>query len=77
MLRKKPKLNDIKFILSLYEDGVHSSPEAIINVTDYIPVYVYRIIYWYRVHQLKLKDISDYLLRTYIKPLPHISGVYQ
>lgn len=73
---RKPKLADIKHILNLYEDGVHGSPESIIMKTNFKALYVYRIIYWYRVNQIPVNKIPDFILRTYIKPIPHMKGTY-
>lgn len=74
--RIKPKLADIKRIIRLYEDGIHSSAEAIINYTDYERVYVYRIIYHYRCNLKPLSDYSDFELKYLMKPINHIKGVY-
>lgn len=71
MRRIKPKINDIKLIITLYEDNIHSSPEAIFEYTNYEKVYIYRIIYWYRVNQKPLSAYSNFELKYLIKPIPY------
>lgn len=75
--RRKPKLADIRRILMLYEDNIHSSVEAIINITDYAKIYVYRIIYHYRANQKPLSAYSDFELKYLMKPIPHQKGTYK
>lgn len=70
---------DILDVLYMYEDGVHGTPEAIIEHTNYDKRMVYRIIYWYRTN---LKPISYYhhipgRLFLLLKELPCLQGVYR
>lgn len=74
---RKVTYRDIIRIIHLYEDGIHGSPESIIEFTRYEKLAVYRIIYHYRANQRPLNDYTDYEIKYLNKPIPYVSGVYK
>lgn len=74
---RKLSYKDILRVVKLYEDGVHGTPESIIEFTGYDKVSVYRIIYHYRANQRPIDDYNDYEIKYLNKPIPYVSGVYK
>ena len=70
---------DIQNVLYMYEDGVHGSPEAIIDNTNYDKRMIYRIIYWYRALMKPITYYSHFPGRLFllIKEIPCMQGVYK
>lgn len=70
---------DIENVLYMYEDGIHGSPEAIIDNTNYDKRMVYRIIYWYRALLKPITYFTHFPGRLFllIREIPHNKGVYE